>query len=252
MSDLFAGRDYTGDPFHLFGLPHLSALGIILLINLALFYFRSHLNQRIRRGFRYGLATVLLVNETAYHLWNWTTGQWTIQKMLPLHLCAVMVYLSAIMLIAKSYYLYQFLYFIGIGAATQALLTPDAEIWGFPHFRFFEIFISHGAIVTAAIYMTIVERYRPYWKTILHVAVWLNVYMLFVGFVNALIGSNYLWIARKPDFPSLLDVLGPWPIYIFWMEVIGLGVCLLLYLPFAIRDWKEGTDAAMGKSTGGD
>ena len=252
MSDLFAGENYTGDPFHLFGLPHLTALGIILLINLALFYLRFYPNQRIRRGFRYGLATVLLVNETAYHLWNWTTGQWTIQKMLPLHLCAVMVYFSAIMLLAKSYSLYKFLYFMGIGAATQALLTPDAEIYGFPHFRFFQIFISHGAIVTAALYMTIVERYRPYWKTILHVAVWLNVYMLFVGFVNALIGSNYLWIARKPDFPSLLDVLGPWPIYIFWMEVIGLGVCLLLYLPFAIWDWKEGTDVAMGKSTGGD
>jgi len=238
MSELFVGEGYTGEPFHLFGQAHLTALGIIVLINLCLIYLRFHPNQRIRRGFCYGLATMLLVNESAYHIWRWTTGQWTIQTMLPLHLCAVMVYLSAIMLITKSYFLYQFLYFMGIGAATQALLTPDAKIYGFPHFRFFEIFISHGAIATAAIYMTIVERCRPYWKSILHVAVWLNVYMVFVGVVNALIGSNYMWIARKPDFPSLLDVLGPWPVYILWMEVIGLLVCLVLYLPFIIKDWR--------------
>jgi hypothetical integral membrane protein (TIGR02206 family) len=139
---------------------------------------------------------------------------------------------------------------MGIGAATQALLTPDAGIYGFPHFRFFEIFISHGAIVTAAIYMTVVERYRPYWKSILHVVIWLNVYMVFVGFVNTLIGSNYMWIARKPDFPWLLDVLGPWPWYILSMEAIGLIVCLLLYLPFAIQDWRVRTDITMGESAG--
>lgn len=248
MGELFAGEGYTGEPFHLFGLPHLTALGIILLINLSLIYLRVRPHQRICRGLRYGLATMLLINESAYHIWRWVIGQWTIQQMLPLHLCAVMVYLSAIMLITKSYSLYQFLYFIGIGAATQALLTPDTEIYGFPHFRFFEIFISHGAIVTAALYMTIVERYRPYWKTILHVAVWLNVYMLFVGFVNARLKSNYMWIARKPDFPSLLDVLGPWPVYIFWMEVLGLVVCLLLYLPFVIRDWRVRTNLTRGES----
>jgi hypothetical integral membrane protein (TIGR02206 family) len=237
MKELFAGEDYIGGSFHLFGQSHLIALGVIVLINLALIYFRTHFTQsHRRRRFRYGLAIVLLANETAYHLWRLATGQWTIQIMLPLHLCAVMVYLSAIMLITKSYTLYQFLYFMGIGGATQALLTPDAGIYGFPHFRFFEIFISHGAIVTAAIYMTVVERYRPYWKSILRVAVWLNVYMAFVGIVNALIGSNYMYIARKPDIPTLIDVLGPWPWYILPMEAIGLAVCLLLYLPFAIWD----------------
>jgi hypothetical integral membrane protein (TIGR02206 family) len=65
-----------------------------------------------------------------------------------------------------------------------------------------------------------------------------NLYMLLVGLVNALIGSNYLFIAHKPYTPSLLDVLGPWPWYILSAEAVGLAVGLLLYLPFALRDWK--------------
>jgi len=43
---------------------------------------------------------------------------------------------------------------------------------------------------------------------------------------------------HKPPTASLLDLLPPWPWYILWMEAIGLVVmCLILYLPFAVKDW---------------
>ena len=69
--------------------------------------------------------------------------------------------------------------------------------------------------------------------------VWLNVYMVLVEVVNFALGSNYMFIARKPDVPTLIDFLGPWPWYIIPLEAIGFAVCLLLYLPFAIRDWRS-------------
>ena len=84
--------------------------------------------------------------------------------------------------------------------------------------------------------MTVIEQYRPYWTSLLHAVVGANLYMLLVGLVNALIGSNYMFIAHKPDTPSLLDVLGPWPWYILSAEAVGLAVGLLLYLPFFIHD----------------
>jgi uncharacterized membrane protein YwaF len=37
---------------------------------------------------------------------------------------------------------------------------------------------------------------------------------------------------------SLLDLLPPWPIYILYMEAIGMITVLLLYSPFAIKDWQ--------------
>lgn len=131
------------------------------------------------------------------------------------------------------------MYFLGIGGATQALLTPDAGIYGFPHFRFFQVIISHGAIVTAAIYMTFVDGYRPYRASLGRVALWGNIYMVVVGLINWVLGSNYLFIARKPDTPSLIDLLGPWPWYILSLELVALVLCLLLYLPYLIRDRKD-------------
>lgn len=250
VAELFAG-DYAGEPFHMFGLPHLLALGVIVLVNLSFVYWRRAFSPQLRGVFRNGVAAVLVVNELGWHVWNGAVGRWTPQTMLPLHLCSIMVFLSAIMLVTQSYTLYELLYFLGIGAATQALLTPDLGTYGFPHYRFFQTFISHGLIVTAAIYMTLVEGYRPYWRSLLRVALLGNLYVAIVWPINSLLGSNYLYIAHKPETPSLIDVLGPWPWYVLSLEAIAVVLCLLLYAPFAIHDKRVNGRSPFGRMVNG-
>jgi hypothetical integral membrane protein (TIGR02206 family) len=148
----------------------------------------------------------------------------------------VFVWLSAWMLLTGSVRVYEYAYFLGIVGPLQALITPDAGIYGFPHFRFFQTLIAHGLILTAALYMTVVEGYRPERRSLLRVLVGMNVYMAGVGVVNMRLGSNYLFIARKPDTASIVDFLGPWPWYIVAMEIIGFLNCLILYAPFAWAD----------------
>ena len=46
-------------------------------------------------------------------------------------------------------------------------------------------------------------------------------------------------INYKPNTPSLLDLLPDWPIYILYMELIGVISILLLYLPFAAKDLRD-------------
>jgi len=43
-----------------------------------------------------------------------------------------------------------------------------------------------------------------------------------------------MFIARKPEFPSLLDMLGPWPWYVVSLIGVGLLFVLLMHLPFAL------------------
>ena len=230
--------NWTGHAFEFLGTAHLGALAVLVLLNIFLIRFKNASDGT--KGFlRWMLALTLWANEIAWHWWNYSVGKWTWQTMLPLHLCSVLVWVGAWMLVTKSYKVYEFMYFMGIAGAIQALATPDLGIYGFPHFRFFQTFISHGLIVTAAIYMTVVEGFRPTWKSILRVFVWMNLYALVVYFINDAIGSNYLMINRKPDLPSLLDLLPPWPIYILYMEAIGIVSILLLYLPFAVKDLRQ-------------
>jgi hypothetical integral membrane protein (TIGR02206 family) len=237
MGNFFA-KDWTGAPFELFGTAHLIALALVALANVALFYVRDHAGEKAKRNIRYGLAIFLIINETAWHLWKWAIGEWTVQMMLPFHLCSALVWLSAYMLITKNRTIYEFAYLLGIAGALQALLTPDAGIYGFPHFRFFQTMLSHGAIITAALYMTIVEGFRPTWASVRRVLVGSYLYMLNVWVINDLIGSNYLFIAHKPETASLLDMLPPWPGYIPIIIALGVTFILLFYLPFAIKDMR--------------
>jgi len=236
MGRYFAG-DYSGPAFELLGAAHLGALLFLVLLNLFLLRFRNA-DETTRNKVRWTLALILWGNEVAWHVWNYSVGRWTIQEMLPFHLCSILVWLGGLMLVTETYHIYEFMYLMGIGGAIQALATPDIGIFGFPHFRFFQTFISHGLIVTSAIYMTLVEGLRPTWKSVWRVTLWMNIYMIPVFFLNQAIGSNYLMINHKPPTASLLDLLPPWPIYILYMEAIGLITVLLLYSPFAIKDWR--------------
>jgi hypothetical integral membrane protein (TIGR02206 family) len=198
-----------------------------------------HSSDRTKGTIRWMLALVLVVNELTWHYWNYVYGLWDIRTMLPLHLCSALIWLSAFMLMTKNYRIYEFTYFLGIGGVIQALATPGLGIYGFPHFVFFQYFLSHGLLITSAIYMTVVEGFRPTWKSMIRVFVWTNIYVVIVYFINVAIGSNYLMINFKPATPSLLDLLPPWPVYILYMELIGVATMLLLYLPFAVKDWRE-------------
>lgn len=238
MGGLF-GTEWTGEAFILFGPAHLTALGMIILLNILAVVWGRKASASDRTKFRWALASVLILDEFLWHLWKIVNGQWTLQTMLPLHLCSIFVFLSAYMLVTKSYSIYEYAYFLGIAGASQALLTPDAGIYGFPHFRAFQVMVSHGSIITAAVFMTLVEGYRPTWQSLKRVLIGGNIYMAVIFVFNLLIGSNYLFIAHKPETASLLDVLPPWPVYIVFIELIGIVVSLLLYAPFFISGLRK-------------
>jgi len=231
-------KEHTGDPFILFGPAHLALLGILLGINLALILFRRAPNAAQRRKMRIILAGILAINEIGYQAWLILTDQWDPRWNLPLHLCTIFIWLSVWMLLTKSDFIFEMTYFLGIGAAIQPLLTSEVGAYGFPHFYAFQIFISHGGIITAAIFMAAVEGYRPTWSSIKRVAIWGNIYLVLVTIINIAIGSNFLYTLHKPHIPTILDHLGPWPWYILSMEAIALLISLMLYSPYMILDWK--------------
>lgn len=235
--DTFFSKGWGGAPFSLFEAAHLVILLVIIVVNLWLLRFRGAPDPT-RKAVRWTMAITLWVNEAAWHAWNLYLGTWNIQAMLPLHICSVLIWLSGFMLIFKNYAIYEFVYFLGIGAGLQALLTPDVGIYNFPHFRFLQSFIGHGMMLTSGIYMTTVEGFRPTWKSMLRVIVISNIYMVIIFFFNNAIGSNYLMVNGKPPVASIIDLMPPWPWYLIHVEIIGILTCLILYLPFVIKDWK--------------
>jgi hypothetical integral membrane protein (TIGR02206 family) len=232
----FLALDFVGAPFELFSSVHLIAILAIAILNAFFIFRRQSFDEKARRATRYTMAAVLVANEISWHVWHIMINQWTIQEMLPLHLCSVLVWGGAYMLVKKHTGIYEFAFLLGIPGALQAVLTPDLGIYNFPHFRYFQTFISHGLIITSALYMTFVEGMRPYPRSIRNLFVYGNLYMFAVSLVNWAIGSNYLFTAHKPITASLLDVLPAWPWYLIFVELLAFSFVAVLYAPFWIRD----------------
>lgn len=236
----FFGVDFAGAPFVFFSVNHLVTLLILLSLCLLLVATRKSLARpALDKNLRITLSALLIGQEVALAVWKLSTGTWHVMDSLPLHLCGAAVVLSAIMLINQNHRLYELCFFWGLGGATQALLTPDVGVYGFPHFRFFQFFLSHGLIVLASIYMTFVTRYRPTHSSIWRVFALTNGYAVVVAGFNWLTDANYLFICHKPLNGSLLDYLGPWPWYILSLELGALVSLYVLYAPFACLSYLQ-------------
>ncbi|MGG0237252.1 TIGR02206 family membrane protein [Bacillus rhizoplanae] len=221
------------DPFRLFSKEHLFTLGIILVLCILLVIFRKQLQEQGReRLFRFSLAFLLLAFEVLNHLWLVYENAWSPKTALPLQLSDLAVILAIVMLLTRSFRLFQFMYFAGLASSIQAIITPDLGKFSFPHFRYIEFFVSHGGVVIACLFMVVVCKYRPtipsMWVTILIV----NLYAACVFFLDKWLGANYLYIMKKPKSASLLDYLGPWPWYLLSMELMMIVSFYLLYSPF--------------------
>jgi hypothetical integral membrane protein (TIGR02206 family) len=192
------------------------------------------------------LATALLafLNLSAYPLnqaaWLSLRQPVATDNLLPFHLCDIAAITAGFALLTRRPLLCALTYFWGLAATLQALLTPAIGV-GFPSWPFLMFFVQHFAIVAAALYLPIVQGWRPkrpFWKSPLEVYAWSVVYLIFAMLANRLFNSNFGFASRPPDNPSLIDHLGPWPWYLLSMQAIAVCLFLLLALPFAGRNPK--------------
>lgn len=196
------------------------------------------------------LATAVLAfcNLAAYpmNLAAWMAPGLTpaMDNLLPFHLCDIAAITAGFALLLRKHTLAAVTYFWGLAATFQALLTPAISV-GFPAWAFITFFIQHFAIVGAALFLPIVDGWRPerpWWKTPLKIYVLTVIYLLCAMGINALLGTNFAFASRPPDNPSLIDHLGPWPVYLISLNVICLAVFLLLALPFLRHRKTDGTN----------
>ena len=241
----YLAADYQGKTFQHFELPHLIVLGITLLLALLLIITRKKLDDEGRASLREIMVQILIINEIASYLWLYFYQGGGVQKVfygipikiIPFGLINILAWLSAFMLLKKSKKLYEIIYFIGMIAALYALVMPNLDLYGFPHYRFFYILITPAIIFLSAIYMTFAEEdIRPYWKSLLRVFITVNTILAIVYGINTYLGSNYFFLNAKPTGNRILDFLPNYPIYLLYLEGIGIVISLLLYFPYVIMD----------------
>jgi len=222
------------EAFQQFSISHLIVIFLIVAVNCIVYIFRTKIKRNKNdRTVRILIATLLLALFAADQFWEAAVGIWSVQSSLPLHMCGLSIFLCSFMLLYKSYPLYEITYFWGLAGASQAILTPDLK-YPFPHFMFFQFFLTHSLIITGCLWITFIDDFTPTLKSLAKTFAVTNVYLVLIAAFNYFTGSNYMYICRKPEHLSLLAYMGPWPWYVFTGEFIALILFFICYLPFAL------------------
>jgi hypothetical integral membrane protein (TIGR02206 family) len=219
--------------FHAFSVQHLAVVGAIAILCLVATLTARRISFPSRKWMGRSLGILLLGYVAVLYLMQASRNALAWEYSLPLGLCNLVLFACIISLFRPNQWTTEIAYFWGLGGTLQATLTPDLS-QGFPSWDFILFFWSHGGILAAIFFLVAGCKFRPGKRTILRMMIALNCYALVVGAINAMGGWNYGYLCRKPDRPSLLDFLGPWPWYLLALELVALVMFLLLSLPWRL------------------
>jgi hypothetical integral membrane protein (TIGR02206 family) len=195
------------------------------------------------------LTLALWGNELAYQVYWFFVGGWSVTSALMLQMCGLSILFLPVMFFSENARtrqgLFDVLYFWGIGGAIQALIAPDIGANGFPAYRYFSFFVSHGLIMTAALTMAIAGRVTITLRSLLRALIVTNLLLIpMYGIDQALRllppydPGNYFVLGYPPPTGSIVDlfsdIFGPSPRYVVGLELMGLAVFLVLYAPWPI------------------
>ncbi|MDX2118957.1 MAG: TIGR02206 family membrane protein [Planctomycetota bacterium] len=157
----------------------------------------------------------------------------------PLQICDLMPWVGAIALLRGSRWSVATAYFLGIGLTTQAFVSPTVPV-GPTAVRFWIFWIVHAQILGCGLYPMLVQGVRHGLRGYGLATTFLLAYAGVILPFDIASGLNYGFIGpSKPDVPTIIDALGPWPGRLLWMFAAAQVMMAVLLLPGAIGAMRE-------------
>ena len=165
--------------------------------------------------------------------------QLPLHNIIPGHLCDIAALTAGFGLLTGRPLLCELTYCWGLAGTIQGLITPNLP-YDFPHPMFWSFFLQHGVIVIVALYLPLAMGWKPRPGIVPRIILWNQVYFLSALAANHLFGTNFGFLAAKPETASPLDLMGDWPVYLIWLQILAAVLMTLLVLPFSksINIWR--------------
>ena len=203
-------------------------VSLVVILTLLLIGRISSYNQRLNLA--KGIAVLLIFSTITEHSRNIINGYWNISENLPLHLCGISNLIACFILFTKrNKVLFEFLFYAGIIGGIQAFLTPQINNFDGSTFEYISYHTSHAGIILIPIFLLTNLNYSITKFSWFRVWVYLNIIIAFIIPFNFQIDSNYMYLASPPNVDNPL-LIGEWPYYIFFWEIIVILFTYTLYV----------------------
>ncbi|MCA9606976.1 MAG: TIGR02206 family membrane protein [Myxococcales bacterium] len=209
------------EPFTPFGLLHLATVivvvGVIALVSGA---GRRAGLAKAKTGGKV-LGAFLLIY---YAVEGWVRVTWLHvppMLLLPGELCNALFFIGAFAYFTDNDVAFEIVFFWTFAGTVHALITPT-PLEGWPSVEYVRYFAAHGLLVLSATYAVIALDKTVTWWSLLRAAIALQVFELLVALVDWALDQNFMYLRYPPPSPTLIDALGPWPVYLVSLEVIGV------------------------------
>jgi len=224
----------AAERFVAFGAEHVALLALFLAgaVGIVALGRSQRGTPRARRSSRV-LAVAISCVTVPSQVLQLTPGSFSLGSSLPLQLCDLAWLTAVWALWTHARVPVALTYFWGLTLSVQGIITPSLQE-AFPDPGYLAFWALHFLIVWSAVYLTFGLGLGPGWREYrIAVAVTLAWAVLVFG-INGLLDVNYGYLNRKPGSASLLDLLGPWPVYVLATLGILLGGWALITWPWVV------------------
>lgn len=221
----------VSDRFESFSLEHQLIL-VVFAVGIAGFVLLGRRWRGQEAGHRFALAfaVAIPVFTVPFQVLQFLPDDYDVDTSLPLQICDLSWMVAVYALATRRRWSVALLYFWGLTLTVQAVVTPSLG-QTFPDPRWFMFWGMHLLTVWAAVYLVAFAG-GPDWRgfrlTVAVTAVWAALVMAFNGIAD----TNYGYLNGKPESASLLDFLGPWPLYVVLEVLILVGVWAAMTVPW--------------------
>jgi len=223
------------DGFIHFGLSHIIALALIVIVSyLMVRFMQSDVAEKQKSTVRVGLGcalifAVLMDPPLTFHRWGTGDLGWEIfwNSALPFYLCDVVSIVAAVALFTKNRQLTEVAYLWGLAGTTQGLITPTLS-YDWNTLEYYNFFLQHGGVPVAAVTLVWGMRIYPAKGAFKRIVIWSWAYMASVISINFLLSQNYGFLNGKPGFDTMFDYMGPYPYYLLTLQAIAFSMYWIL------------------------
>jgi len=223
--------------FSLFGGTHLAALGLTILLAIAMCYLCKRLSDDRRwLLFRLWVVMILLMEIIQQFTFPFIHGNYWLCH-IPLHMCGLLMFIEAAHVTRPNKFTGEVLYALGLPGAVAAMLFPNWTMAPITNFYALQSFVIHAFHIVFVIMLLFTGNIRPSFRGLWRPALFLLIVLPPIYLFNTITGTNFFFLnagSAGSPLEALIDIFGNPGFLIPYAGILGF-VWVLMYLPWGIR-----------------